>query len=251
MLPNLKKRMKYAFLFLFLGSVNLFAQSPTSDSTQNSLEQIYTVVEIMPSPPGGMENLYKWISKTVRYPTSARRMGEQGTVFVGFVVRKDGSITDIKTVQGVSPAIDAESERVIGLMQNWAPGTQDRKPVNVKYVLPVKFKLADTPVATDKVFVVVDKMPEYPGGEKALKKHVGKTIQYPPDVKKGSVNQTVSVEFIVEKDGSRSEVDVSRGVSPSLDAEALRVVNSFPNWKPGKQFGVVVRVRVVVPIEFK
>lgn len=244
--------MKYVFLFLFLGSFNLFAQStlsPESDSADPADEQIYTVVDQMPRPSNGMEELYKWLSKTVMYPNAARRMGEQGTVFVGFLIQKDGSITDIKTVKGVSPALNAEAERVIGLMEKWQPGTHHRKPVKVRYVLPIKFKLAGFE-ENDIIFTEVEDMPEYPGGEKAMKKHIKKTIQYPADVKKGSFNQTVLVEFVVEPNGGRSDVKVKQGVSELLDAEAVRIINSFPKWKPGKQGGKKVRVRVVVPIEF-
>jgi TonB family protein len=246
--------MKYAFLFLFLGSINLFAQSsltPASDSTENDHEQLFTVVDNMPTPQGGMETLYKWISRNVKYPASARRMGEQGTTFISFVVRTDGSITDVTTVKGVSPAIDAEGERVIALMPPWKPGSQDGEPVNVRYVLPIKFQLEDSTPNADVVYVIVEKMPEFPGGSKGMQRYVKRTIQYPADVKKGSINQSVFVEFIVERDGSRSEVKVLKGVSPSLDAEAIRVVNTFPGWKPGKQSGALVRVKVVVPITFK
>lgn len=104
--------------------------------------QIFQIVEQMPVPENGMEALYRWISKTIKYPNAARRMGVEGTVFVGFVVNADGQISDVKTVKGISSECDKEAERVIRMMPPWSPGKQNGKAVRVKYVLPVKFKLA-------------------------------------------------------------------------------------------------------------
>lgn len=109
---------------------------------ESNADQIFTIVEQMPQPENGMEALYKWISKTIKYPNAARRMGVEGTVFVGFVVNADGQISDVKTVKGISAECDKEAERVIKMMPPWTPGKQNGKAVKVKYVLPVKFKLA-------------------------------------------------------------------------------------------------------------
>ncbi len=109
---------------------------------ESNADQIFTIVEQMPQPENGMEALYKWIGKTIKYPNAARRMGVEGTVFVGFVVNADGQISDVKTVKGISAECDKEAERVIKMMPPWTPGKQNGKAVKVKYVLPVKFKLA-------------------------------------------------------------------------------------------------------------
>jgi protein TonB len=101
------------------------------------------------------------------------------------------------------------------------------------------------------VFVVVEEMPEFPGGELALRTFIGKAIVYPTVAQENGIQGKVFVTFVVNKDGSVSDAKIARGVDPSLDQEALRVVSTLPKWKPGKQRGVPVRVSYTVPISFK
>ena len=82
-----------------------------------------------------------FISKNVKYPVAAQENGIQGRVVVGFIVRKDGSISDIQVMRGVDPALDKEAVRVVGSMPKWQPGKQRGVAVSVKYILPVSFKL--------------------------------------------------------------------------------------------------------------
>ena len=90
-----------------------------------------------------MEALYKFIQKTLKYPTQAKRMGTEGKVFVSFVVNKDGAISDVETIKGISTECDKEAARVVSLFPPWKVGKQNGKPVRVKYVLPINFKLAN------------------------------------------------------------------------------------------------------------
>lgn len=101
------------------------------------------------------------------------------------------------------------------------------------------------------VFVVVEEMPEFPGGEIALRNYIAKAIVYPPVAQENGIQGKVFVTFVVNKDGSVSNAKIARGVDASLDQEALRVVSTLPKWKPGKQRGVPVRVSYTVPISFK
>ena len=102
-----------------------------------------------------------------------------------------------------------------------------------------------------KVFDVVEQMPEYPGGQAALFEFLSTTVKYPEDAQKQKVEGKVMASFIVETDGSISEVKILKPVFPSLDAEAVRVISAMPNWKPGKQKGQAVGVHYVVPIWFR
>ena len=106
-------------------------------------------------------------------------------------------------------------------------------------------------VKEEQVFVVVEEMPEFPGGELALRKYIAKAIVYPTIAQENGIQGKVFVNFVVNKDGSVSNAKIARGVDPSVDAEALRVVSTLPKWKPGKQRGVPVRVSYTVPISFK
>jgi len=100
------------------------------------------------------------------------------------------------------------------------------------------------------VFFIVEEMPEFPGGELALRKFIAQSIKYPVIAQENGIQGKVYVNFVVDKDGSVTAAKIARGVDPSLDKEALRVVNSLPKWKPGKQRGKAVKVSYTVPINF-
>ena len=101
-----------------------------------------------------------------------------------------------------------------------------------------------------KVFDVVEQMPEYPGGIQALFEYLSQNVKYPSDVENQKVEGRVIATFIVETDGTINNVEVVKPVFPSLDAEAIRVLSGMPKWTPGKQSGKEVRVKYTVPINF-
>jgi TonB family protein len=105
--------------------------------------------------------------------------------------------------------------------------------------------------SNEEIFFVVEEMPEYPGGEMALRQYMATAVKYPDDAVKKGIQGKVYVTFVVSKDGTIADAKIARGVDPSLDAEALRVVNNLPKWKPGKQKGQSVNVSYTVPINFK
>ncbi len=104
---------------------------------------------------------------------------------------------------------------------------------------------------TDKVYEVCEQMPIFPGGDAAMMKYLSENVKYPALAIKAQEQGRVVVSFTVEKDGAISDVKVARSVTPSLDAEAVRVVKAMPKWTPGKQGGQLVRVRYNVPVSFK
>lgn len=120
--------------------------------------------------------------------------------------------------------------------------------IDVKPVISMgreKEKEDDSPV-----FYIVEEMPEFPGGEMALRQFIANAIKYPVIAQENGIQGKVYVSFVVGKDGHVSDARVIRGVDPSLDKEAIRVVNSLPRWKPGRQQGETVRVSFSVPISF-
>lgn len=102
-----------------------------------------------------------------------------------------------------------------------------------------------------KVFDVVEQMPSFPGGNGALMSYLSSHLQYPVVAQENGVQGRVVVSFVVERDGSISDVKIARSIDPSLDKEAVRVVKSMPKWNPGKQNGSAVRVKYNVPVSFK
>jgi len=101
------------------------------------------------------------------------------------------------------------------------------------------------------VFFIVEDMPEFPGGDLALRKFIAQNIQYPEICKENGISGRVFVKFVVDEKGGVRDVKVIRGVDPALDAEAVRVVKGLPKYNPGKQRGKPVRVSFTIPITFK
>jgi len=117
-------------------------------------------------------------------------------------------------------------------------------------VAPVISTVEEEEEEDTQVFFIVEDMPEFPGGEVALRQFIANAIKYPVIAQENGIQGRVYVTFVVNTDGSITDARIARGVDPSLDKEALRVVNTLPNWKPGKQRGKPVRVSYTVPINF-
>ena len=113
-------------------------EEPTRSSADN---KIFDVVEERPSFPGGDAALMQWLSSNIKYPVIAAENGIQGRVVVQFVISKTGVIRDVKVLRGVEPSLDKEAVRVIRSMPRWTPGKQNNTPVNVRYTLPITFRL--------------------------------------------------------------------------------------------------------------
>lgn len=227
---------------------------------------VYEVVENMPEfPNGGMTALMKYLSDNIRYPEAAHKAGIQGRVTVQFVVGKDGSIGNVSILRGVNADLDAEAIRVISSMPKWKPGTQKGEPVKVKYTVPVMFRLAPEPVekidettvvgyhtpVAGEVYDVVDKMPEFPGGMTGLMQYLSKNIRYPAEAQTKGIQGRVTVAVIINTEGKAVNASIVRSVDPSLDAEALRVASTMPDWIPGTKDGKPVNVKYTFPVTFR
>ncbi len=249
--------LKLLVLFVACG---MFATSVFAQDKSKQEDEVFFVVEDMPEYPGGEEALRKDIAGLVKYPEDAHKKGIQGKVYITFIVNENGKIEDTKIARGVDPSLDKEALRVMNALdKTWKPGKQKGGPVKVSYTVPIKFALNDNDKEEKKiskgegenaVFFIVEEMPEFPGGDEELRKYIAATVKYPEDAVKRKVQGKVYVSFVVEKDGYVGEAKIARGVDPSLDKEALRVINSLPKWKPGKQRGKEVRVAYTVPISF-
>ena len=264
----------------FTLSGNLFEQ--LFDLATSYEDTVYQIVEQMPQYTGGEEAMMKYVAENIKYPQAAKDKNISGRVFVSFVIEKDGSVSNVKVVRGIGGGCDEEAARVIKEMPKWKPGMQKGKPVRVNYMMPIFFKLDDgqpnymmpiffklddgqpaksvkkekasnPDMTPDKngVYQIVEEMPQYPGGEDALMDYVSKNVVYPSEAQEKGISGRVFVGFIVEKDGSVSNVKVLRGIGGGCDEEAVRVLSGLPKWKPGKQDGKPVRVSYQMPINFK
>lgn len=132
-----------------------------------------------------------------------------------------------------------------------ASQTEDAKEEVVAPVSPETKEAPADSTAKEEVFMVAEQMPEFPGGMKEMLKFLQENVKYPENAMKNNVQGRVIVQFVIEKDGTPTEFKVLRSVDPDLDAEALRVLQTMPKWKPGMQRGEVVRVKFTVPVSFK
>ena len=120
------------------------AEAKASDATapaDTTKNVVYDVTETMPQFPGGQGVMMKYLAANIKYPASAVKAKKQGRVIVSFVIQKDGSVAKARIARSVDPELDAEALRIVKAMPNWTPGTQDGKPVNVNYTIPVVFSL--------------------------------------------------------------------------------------------------------------
>jgi len=145
-----KKNMRNIFLFiLFLGGLTLSAQTSVVIDAANSPKSADTTEDVMdvgdesPEYPGGNEAMLMYLQQNVKYPQDGLDSAMSGTVYVEFVVRKTGDVSDVKLVRGIKdyPSFGAEAVRVISAMPKWKPGLMNDKPVNVKMVIPVRFSI--------------------------------------------------------------------------------------------------------------
>ena len=121
-------------------SMSLQKVVDNTSSSKNS-SKTFDVVDNMPSYPGGRAAMMAFLSSNMNYPATAKENNVQGRVIIGFVVEKDGSISDAKVLRSVDPALDQEALRLVYSMPKWKPGTMDGKPVRVRYSVPFTFRL--------------------------------------------------------------------------------------------------------------
>ena len=228
--------------------------------------QIFTIVEVMPEFPGGQAALLEFLKTNVKYPESAMKDRIEGRVSCSFVVGKDGIVSDAEVIRRASPALNEEALRVINSMPAWSPGKQRGKAVNVRYTVPVTFRLSEEKKKTSvsyakkqakridtsgRIFTVVQQMPEFPGGHTSLLKYLTTRIKYPIIAQENGIQGRVSCSFVVDTDGSLRNIKVTRGIDPSLDEEAVRVIREMPKWNPGIQNDMAVAVKYTVPVTFR
>lgn len=169
--------------------------------------------------------------------------------FTAPVIKKDELVKEENQVK----QMDKLDEKVAVGTEN-KEGTKDRLAEAVRSDIAVAAPPpppAPKPEVSNKVFDVVEEMPHFPGGPAALQAFLSSNTKYPVVAQENGVQGRVTVAFVVERDGSITDVRVVRSVDPSLDREASRVVRSMPRWSPGKQNGSTVRVKYTVPVVFR
>lgn len=193
------------------------------------------------------KNEKKEVIKPKIEPKKEIPVARQTQKFTAPVIKKDELVKEENQIK----QMDKLDDKVAVGTENHE-GTKDRNVEAVRNDIAVNTPPpAPKEEVTNKVFDVVEVMPSFPGGQGALMSYLSSHVKYPVVAQENGVQGRVTVSFVVERDGSITDVHVVRSVDPSLDREAARVISSMPNWQPGKQNGSAVRVKFNVPVQFK
>ncbi|TWR25005.1 TonB family protein [Mucilaginibacter achroorhodeus] len=209
--------------------------------------------------PGGYGAFMKFLASNVKYPAEAKSKNKQGRSVITFMVNADGSLSDFKVAKAVGYGMDEEAVRVLKMSPKWQPATRNGKAIRSQYSVPVSFSLDGNRMSNvkpqgvftdDAVFTAVEHAPSFPGGDKAFGQFLGKTVKYPKEARENNIQGRVIATFIVEQDGSLSNIRIVRGIGGGADEEAVRMLALSPKWIAGTQNGHKVRVQYSVPINF-
>lgn len=239
---------------------------------------------------GGDRAMYEWIFDNMNYPDALLKAGKGAKVVVNIVVGSDGRIVESKLPRRGNPEFDREAIRLVRSMPYWEPGVRVNQYVPVRMEIMVEFnpsiyygrhperrpkpveRVKQVPVnktigidtaprqaettkseEPEKVYNVamVEVKPSFPGGDGAMYSWLAQHINYPAAAAEEGVQGRVTVQFVVEKDGSITNVKVIRGRNPELDKEAVRVVKAMPKWTPAQNNGKVVSCNYSMPVTFK
>lgn len=164
--------------------------------------------------------------------------------FTAPVVKKDEEVNDDDVLKSQQEITEAKVAISIA-------DVKGNDEVNGKDIAELKQVVTQAEPKEEEVFNMVEQMPTFPGGPGELMSYLGKNIRYPAIAQENGTQGKVIIQFVVEKDGSITDVTVARSQDPYLDKEAVRVVKTMPKWIPGKQNGKAVRVKYTVPVTFR
>jgi protein TonB len=248
--------------------------------------RIYDAVEQPAVPKGGPQGYADYLASHQKYPTAAMQAKQEGTVMVTFVVEKSGGIGEVEVKQPVAPLLDAEAIRVIKSSPKWTPAHQKGKAVRQRVTVPVSFVLAEgsgevvevpaagatkpgqplppgavaaTPGTTSVVgtapngaaIIRPEKGAQPVGGNAAFFAWIAANQKYPDLARKRKIQGKVPVEFIVQPDGSLTDVRVTQKHGSGLDEEAVRLIKAAPKWEPALYQGKPIKQKMALPVLFQ
>ena len=231
----------------------------------------FIVAETMPSFEGGdLLKFREWLQSEVRYPAEALKQRIEGRVVCSFVIERDGSVSNITALQSPDRLLTNEVRRVLANSPRWTPGMQKGETVRVKYVVPVDFSLpkqseaatgagtpavgqTDGPAAEeDAPVTLAETMPSFQGGDlTTFRQWLQTQVRYPAEALKEKAGGLVICSFVVERDGSVSNIRTLQSPDSPLNEEVERIIKaSSSHWQPGRDKGKAVRVKLVLPVKF-
>lgn len=256
----------------------------SSISAQTPITEAIRVAEVPPQWPGcaadttdcTKNKLTEFIAANILTPPQAKAQGAGGVVLVEFVIEKNGTIGEVRTLHNPGLGLGEEAVRVVSLMKEkkikWSPAQEKGKRIPFRYMIPVSFNLPKpveeaprvqvTEIDMPEVYDVAEVMPRYAGCDQAvtdtvdctfmqLLKHIQSNLIYPDSAKNLGAQGPVVVEFIVDATGKVTNPVIMKSLGYGCDEEALRIISLMPAWQPGMQDGKPVAVRMVIPILFQ
>lgn len=205
-------------------------------------------MDTLPVFPGGEEACNVYIFENLIIPDSLQTTDSYVRVLLSFIVEKDGSLTDVKILPGSFEQLGDELIRIFEMMPKWKVGSHKGIIRRVNYAYRV---VIPTGIASNAgMFGKIDKMPSFPGDESDLAMFLNTNIDYPKAAREFRIQGRVQVSFIVEIDGSLSNIKILTGIGGGCDEESLKVVRLMPHWIPAEFNGEAVRAPYVLPIRF-
>lgn len=244
--------MKKAILLgLLLVSCVGYSQEVKQDS-------IYIVADKMPEyPDGGIKGFTEFVAENFQPLNNPEDI--TGTIISSFIIDTEGNLRNIEILRDLGYGTGEETIRVLNLSPRWTPGQIQGKNVNVKYTFPIRIEIKAAVIVDDEkvnnhfamnsdgTYTEVETMPEYPdGGYNGFRRFVAKNFRAPEIIK--NLKGQLILQFVVETDGSLTDIKVIRDLGYGTGAEAVRVLKKSKKWKPGTQNGKPVRVKYTLPI---
>ena len=246
-------------------------------------EPVYAVVDKMPrfySTDSTTNSLIAYLGHNTRYPVDALIDKATGRVYVSFVVNPEGRVEQARVVKKGHWALNKEALRVVSEMPRWeVPGRMQGQPVSVSFTVPISFNMSiATPAQAQAIMAAQNQRraaveqrltnaqaqlaepaaasgdvgPVFTAEPLGAANYISRHVQYPLDARRARQEGVVLVAFVVNAEGAVTDVRVTKGLFPSLDAEALRVVSGMPPWQPGTHQGQPTAVPFSdVPVTFR
>lgn len=236
--------MKRILLLLFLVSGIIPAETTAQAQSKDSV-YLFNAVQIKPIFPGGMQFFNQFLAENFVVPQDEAFQG--GKMLVDFVIDTTGTLTDVRILRDIGFNTADQAKFILSHSEKWIPGKQDGLKVKVRYAMPISLPAAPPkgPIYDAKM---IESRPEYPGGIEAFYKCIAKNYQLP---KQSGLKGKIFISFVIEKDGSVTDVKLIRDIGYGTGPEAVRVLKICGNWIPGQQEGQPVQVLYSLPINIQ
>ena len=226
-----------------------------------SSEPAVLKAEVMPKFEGGDPNKFRnWVQARLKYPKYAQENVITGRIIINVIIEKDGTLTVAGFKQSAHEVLAAEVERVVKTSPKWEPGSNKGKPVRVQFSVPFNFQIrnggpvnnANKVNGEDQPLMKAEVLPSFKGGNlNTYRSWVESEVVYPKKLLRKKIGGRVTVEFIIDKDGTVIFSKILQSPHELFSAEVERVIKSSPNWSPGKQRGEPVMTKMQLPVEFR